>query len=110
MYQITIQDQYVYFQDRLLDFKDIDKALNDSSHISHGLDESTTMLMRPPVNDTGLRFRKYNSKTGGFEDKKCFDSSDDEKSDDEKEHETVIRFRNKFTSNISKKKFYHISC
>ena len=57
--------------------------------------------MRPPVNDTGLRFRKYNSKTGGFEDKKCFDSSDDEKSDDEKEHETVIRFKNKFMSNIS---------
>ena len=73
------------------------------------MDESSSMLMRPPANDTGLRFRKYNSKTGGFEDKKCFDSSDDEKSDDEKEHETVIRFRNKFTSNISKKiTIYHV--
>ena len=59
------------------------------------------MLLRPPANDTGLRFRKYNSKTGGFEDKKCFDSSGDEKSDDEKEHETVIRFENKLMSNIS---------
>ena len=57
--------------------------------------------MRPPEKDTGLRFRKYNSKTGGFEDKPFIDSSDDEKSDDEKEHETVIRFKNKFMSNIN---------
>ena len=59
------------------------------------------MLMRPPEKDTGLRFRKYNSKTGGFEDKPFIDSSDDEKSDDEKEHETVIRFKTKFMSNIN---------
>ena len=58
------------------------------------------MLMRPRVNDTGLRFRKYNSKTGGFEDKPFIDSSDDEKSDDEKEHETVIRLK---TQNIKNK-------
>ena len=66
------------------------------------------MLMRPPVNDTGLRFRKYNSKTGGFEDKPFIDSSGDEKSDDEKEHETVIRFKNNFVSNISRKRIYHV--
>ena len=43
-----------------------------------------------PMEESGIRFRKYNSKTGEFTSANN-SSSEDGTSEDEKEHETVIR-------------------
>ena len=73
-------------KDRLLDFQDISKALNCSGQ-SHQIGESSP-LMENPMTQTGIRLRRYNSKTGKLTS--ASNSSEDE-TDDEREHETVLR-------------------
>ena len=73
--------------DRLLDFQDISMALNNSC--STDIIEDKPSLHMNPMEVSGIRFRKYNSKTGDFTS--ANNSSEDDTTDDEKQHETVIR-------------------
>ena len=75
-------------KDRLLDFQDIRGALNNSCN-TDSIDKIPSLHMNP-MEESGIRFRKYNSKTGEFTSANN-SSSEDGTSEDEKEHETVIR-------------------
>ena len=62
-------------KDRLLDFQDVRVAITNTS-------------ITDPTLSEGIRFRKYNSKTGEFTSR---ENSSDDDSDGDKEHEATLR-------------------
>ena len=73
----------------MLDFDDISIALNTSSQIER-LGECKKVSSEQPnlYEQNGIRLRRYNSKTGDFTS--AMNSSDDD-SDNEFQHEMVLR-------------------
>ena len=70
----------------MLDFQDISTALNCSQKINKT--EESSGMKKNILEQTGIRLRRYNSKTGGLTS--ALNSSEDE-TDDEFQHETVLR-------------------
>ena len=73
-------------KDQLLDFQDISSALDNSCQL-----ENIGDAYRMPESNytqTGIRLRRYNSKTGDFTS--ALNSSEEE-TDDECQHEALLR-------------------
>ena len=73
----------------MLDFNDISTALTTSTLQQNN--DSFPALQMEQMN-TGIKLRRHNPKTGEFTSR---ENSSDDDSNDEKEHETVIRYESK---------------